>query len=157
MGTSTSAKLIYGYRLQSDNEGWLVQEALDENGEYDGLTLDWLEQDGDFHSAAKDRLRAAVGYEEGDYADPQAWRARRNDANARVAVTFESSGYKYGDLFLAAAVHRTDLGDTEQIDPAAMSTAADEAANERLRFALGVLGLTPIQEKPAWLLTVCRG
>ena len=159
MGMSTSAKLIYGYRLRTEEDGWLVKEVHGKDSPEYGLKLDWLGEDGDdFQDKAQDRLLAAAGFEDTGYeADPDAWRARRKEARARVAVTFEIGGYEFSDLFMSVATHCADLGETEQIDPADMLAAANEDADEKLRTALAVLGLTPTQEQPAWLLTACRG
>lgn len=159
MGMSTSAKLIYGYHLESQAEGWLVAEAHGPDSDDYGLNLPWLGEDSDdFQSKAEDRLREATGYEEGDYrADPDGWRARRREAAAKIGVKFEAGGYEFGDLFLAAVDYEADLGETKEIDPAAMLAAGAAEADEKLRAALAILGLTPTQEKPAWLLTACRG
>lgn len=159
MGMSTSAKLIYGYRLRADEDGWQVKEVHPEDSDLYGLTLDWLgEDDDDFQGKAEERLMAAVGYEEGDYAaDPDAWRQRRREAEAKIGVEFEAGGYEFGDLFLSAKKHSAYLGELEVVDPAVLAAEASPEADEKLRAALAVLGLTPTQEKPAWLLTACRG
>jgi hypothetical protein len=157
MGVSTSAKLIYGYRLKTDDE-WLVREKHDENSDLWGLKLDWLDDDDDFQDKAEDRLLAAVGFEDSGYdTDPDGWRARRRAARQQVGVEFEYGGYELGDLLLAAKTYTIDLGEAKTIDPAELVTASGEKANTKLRWALEVLGLTPTQDGPAWLLTPCRG
>ncbi|WP_042400073.1 hypothetical protein [Streptacidiphilus carbonis] len=155
---STTAKLIYGYRLRADEDGWQVKEIHPKDSDLWGLNLDWLGEDDEFQDKAEERLMAAVGYEEGDFdADPDAWRQRRRDAEARIGVEFEHGGYQFGDLFLSAKKHSAYLGELTVIDPAVLAAEANAEADERLRAALAVLGLTPLEERPAWLLTACRG
>lgn len=158
MGMHVSAKLIYGYHLKNDDQGWLVREVHDEGSDEYGLKLDWLGEDDDFQSKAEDLLLAAAGFEDVGYdEDPDGWRTRSKEARARVAAVFVIGGYQYSDLFLAADQHRADIGETTEIDPANLLASAGDAADEELRSALELLGLTPVQEKPAWLLTACYG
>jgi hypothetical protein len=159
MGISTSAKLIYGYRLRNENDGWLVKEVHDDDSPEYGLKLDWLgEDDDDFQDKAEDRLLAAAGFEDTGYEeDPDAWRARRKEARARVAVTFEIGGYEFSDLFLSVATYKAYLGELAQVTPGGLLVQSGAVADDRLASALATLGLTPLQEQPAWLLTACRG
>lgn len=158
MGMSSSAKLIYGYRLLADDEGWQVQEVHPDDSDDWGLNLDWLDNDNNFDREAEARLLAAAGFEDRGYEDdPKGWRARKAEARARVGVEFVAGGYEFGDLFLSATVHRADVGELTVIDPAGLLATAGAEADERLRAALAVLGLTPTQGGPAWLLTACWG
>lgn len=157
MGVSTSAKLIYGYRLKTEDD-WLVKEIHGPDSDEWGLNLPWLVESDDFQDKAEERLREAVGYVEGDFnADPDGWRQRLREADAKVGVKFEAGGYEYGDLFLATKTYRADLGEVEAVTPGGLLVMSGPTANDRLRRALEVLGVTPLQESPAWLLTACRG
>ena len=107
--------------------------------------------------------RQAVGFEDSGYeTDPEDWRRRLREAQAKVGVEFEYGGYEYGDLFLAASTVRVDLGDVKQIASGELlaveiDRAGDGSAAVKLARALEVLGITPLQQSPAWLLTACRG
>ncbi len=149
MGTSTSAKLIYGYHLKSEDDGWLVQPV---DGKDDD---DW---DAIVSDAGEDRLRESVGFDGTGYEDdPEDWRARRRAADAKVGVTLEHGGYDFADLYLSARTYEVYFSNKcAAIDPAVLAAESGEDANRRLRRALRALGVTPIQEEPAWLLTGLR-
>jgi len=62
------------------------------------------------------------------------------------------------DLLLVTKQIGAYLGNAEVIDPAILVAEGERGdADARLRSALAVLGLTPVQEQPAWLLTAYRG
>jgi hypothetical protein len=153
MGSSADGILAYGFNLGGDESGWEVREA----NEFGGLELDWFdpdEDDGDaFTDAAKERLLAAAGFTETDWA-AAGYFDREREAELRVGVTFEHHGYE--DYILAARRFTVGQGDTKTIDPAALaSNLAD--ADTKLTAALATLGITPKQEKPAWLLCASYG
>ena len=149
MSQSTDGLLAYGYDLGCSEE-WKVREAT---GEYGELVLPWYTEEddegeggegGDFPDAAQKTLRAAGGFT-GDGYDG------RREADERTGVTIEtycSDGYPM--YVLSAKTLEAGRGD---IIDATESLGADRSAwDERLAWALKALGLTPVQEKPAWLL-----
>lgn len=150
MGTSTDGILAYGYNLGGDDSGWEVAEA----DEYGGLTLDWLaEDDDDFETAAMNRLLAAAGFTETDW-QVDGYFKRKNEAEKNLGVGFET--YCSGDYplyILAAKVITVSRGYVEPIDVTALQCEPVENHwDDKLRGALSTLGMTPKQEKPAWLL-----
>lgn len=149
MSTSTSAKLMYGYHLKNDEDGWLIQpvDGKDED--------DW---DAIISDAGEDRLRESVGFDGTGYDDdPEDWRTRRRAADAKVGVVLEHGGYDFSDLYLSAKTYEVYFSaECMTIDPAVLLAEAGEDADARLRHALQALGVAPVQEKPAWLLTGLR-
>jgi hypothetical protein len=153
MGQSTNGILAYGYDLGGDEE-FKVQGV----GEYGELKLDWYDpeaEDGDdFQAAAERRLLVASGFTE-TYEDGRPdYFGRESAAKEALGVEFES--YCSGDypMFVLAAKALTAYrGDCDVIDMAALSDPAVLAGyDEKLSAALAALGLTPVQEAPAWLL-----
>ena len=152
MGTSTDAILAYGYDLGGPEDEWRV-EQLNDDGE---LQLDWFNpeaDDADFVEAAAGQLLTAAGFTETDY-KAAGYFARKRTAQERIGVEFNS--YCSGDypLFLIATKRITVArGHIAQLDLAAL--AAEVKTNgwdDKLHAALTVLGLTPKQDKPGWLL-----
>jgi hypothetical protein len=157
MGTTIKAELSYGYRLQGGDGEWLVREVHPDDSDEWGLNLDWFNEDEDsFDEAAKARLLASVGFTETDYT-VDGYYDRLDAAEKRLGVTLERTGYDAQDLLLFTKQIGAYCGDAEVIDPAVLVAEADSDADARLRSALAVLGLTPLQEQPAWLLTAYRG
>jgi hypothetical protein len=158
MGTTIKAGLSYGYRLQGDGGRWLVREVHPEDSDEWGLNLDWYneEQHLSFDEAATARLLASIGFTETDW-QVDGYFDRQRDAEARLGVEFVHVGYDADDLLLVTKQYSSYLGDAEAIDPGEMAAVSGAEADERLRSALAVLGLTPLQERPAWLLTAYRG
>lgn len=159
MGVTTKAELSYGYRLRANGGEWLVKEVHPDDSDEYGLNLDWLSEDDEdeFEDKATERLLAALA----DFTETD-WRAdgyfdRQREAKARLGVAFETTGWEGEDLLLVTKQYGAYLGEAEQIDPAALLAVSDDAAGERLRKALEVLGMTPLQERPTWLLTAYRG
>ena len=157
MGTTIKAELSYGYRLQGGDGDWLVREVHPDDSDEWGLNLDWFNEDEDsFDEAAKRRLLASAGFTETDY-NADGYYDRQRAAEDRLGVVLERTGYEANDLLLVTKQIGAYLGEAETIDPAVLAAEAGSEANERLRSALAVLGLTPTQEQPAWLLTAYRG
>lgn len=152
MGFQTHATLAFGYHLSSHSKGWYLA-GVEDGGAPD---LDWFDPDRDeFEEAAMGRLLASVGFA---WTDDDSDRSGEYDAALAVlGVDFTRTGYEGGDLFLVSAVWDPDMGDVEEIEPAELLAAASDEAQGKLRAALEVLGLTPEQEQPAWLLTTYRG
>jgi hypothetical protein len=156
MGISVKAELSYGYRLQGGDGEWLVRESHPEDGDEWGLNLDWIDDDDSFDDVAEKRLLASAGFTETDYT-ADGYFDRRDAAKALLGVTLERTGWEAGDLLLVTKQLGAYCGEAEEIDPAVLAAEAGSGAGERLRAALAVLGLTPLQEQPAWLLTAYRG
>ena len=161
MGTTIKAELSYGYRLQGSDGEWLVREVHPDDSDLWGLNLDWFDnEDGDednFDEAAKRRLLATVGFTETDWR-VDGYHDRQRAAEDRLGVQLERTGYEAEDLLLVTKQIGAYLGNAEVIDPAILVAEGERGdADARLRSALAVLGLTPVQEQPAWLLTAYRG
>lgn len=155
MGQSTNATLAYGYDLGSE-EGWKI-EGLGEYGEFP--ELDWYDpedEDGDgFQEAAEKHLLAELaGFSERWFKGNEGYFDREKAAKARVGVQFDThcSG-DYPMFLLATKVITVYRGDVKDIDMAALAVEPEmNGWDEKLRVALGTLGITPTQEKPRWLL-----
>lgn len=156
MGTTIKAELSYGYRLQGGDGEWLVREVHPEDSDDWGLNVDWLDDDDRFDEVAEKRLLASVGFTESDYT-VDGYFERRDAAKAQLGVELERSGYEAGDLLLVTKQIGAYCGEAEVVDPAVLVAEAGGYADRRLRSALTVLGITPLQAEPAWLLTAYRG
>lgn len=158
MGTIIKAELSYGYRLQGGDGAWLVREVHPEDSDEWGLNVDWITEDDEdnFDEIAKLRLLASVGFTETDY-HADGYYDRLRAAEARLGVELERTGWEFNDLLLVTRQIGAYLGEAEPVDPAVLAAEQASDACDRLRAALAVLGLTPLQEKPAWLLTARKG
>lgn len=133
MGNSANAYLAYGYNLGGGN-GWSIAEA-DEYGTWD---TDWHDGSYDFWDKAEERLRnrgAAVGVDIDRHCT--------SDYPEYMLITHKITG-SWGD---AALVDLAEL----QAMPAA------QGWDDKLREALQVLGMTPKQAEPRWLLVAYWG
>jgi hypothetical protein len=153
------AELHYGYNLgDPDNgSGWEFAEVTDEYAETPALP--WWDEDGDsFGEQAMTQLLTAAGFTETDRR-ADGYHQRRRDAEERLGVEFENTGYEASRaLLVAKGTERTAYtSEVTELDPAAMAAAATEAMDGALAEALRVLGITPAQTKPAWLLTCYYG
>lgn len=157
MGTSTDGILAYGYDLGGSEGEWKVRET----GEYGALNVGWLpeeddeddEGDHDIVTLMEKRLLVASGFAETDW-EAEGYFARERAAEESIGVKVES--YCSGDYpmyVLAAKVITASRGDCEPIDMGALAAPELLAGwDAKLSAALGVLGITPEQEKPSWLL-----
>jgi hypothetical protein len=156
MGSSSSAVLAYGYDLGGEDEGWKFAEC----GEFGELPpLPWHQPydeggpDEDFDDAVMRRLLAEVaGFTEvwSPGAAP-GFMDRRHQAAARLDVSIETYGYHNGSSLLVA--HALSVGDFGARALPRGFAAVDYAAwDSALAGALSALGLTPLQEQPAWIL-----
>lgn len=149
MGQATDGLLVYGYDLGCSDE-WKVREV---SGEYGELAAPWYEDDGgDFASAAQAALRVAVGFTETwETRTGDGYFTREREADQRVGVEIETyCSDSYPMYVLCAAKLTAARG--EIIDTTEKLSADRSAWDERLAWAFKALGLTPLQEKPAWLL-----
>jgi hypothetical protein len=159
------ARLTYGYRLRGQGGQWLVRETS-ANG-----TLDlpwygqWLDEhqhldpkDRTFETAADRRLLATVGFtvdEQGENLDNEARFDEWLAAADKLGVRLTGAGFGSTDLLLSARQFETAASGLGIISPAELTVAP--YVDRKLRAALTVLGLTPLQEQPAWILTAHHG
>lgn len=154
MGQSTNGMLVYGYDLGSEEE-WKIREA----GEYGELPeLPWFDpdnEDGDgFQESAERHLLAQLA----DFTETD-WRAdgyfdRERAAKEQLGVEFDTycSG-EYPMYLLATKVITVYRGDVEEIDMEALAVEPEmNGWDEKLNAAVQVLGITPTQGKPKWML-----
>jgi hypothetical protein len=135
MGTSTNGILAYGYDLG------------DPQDDFDPDDFPWYDEDEGFDESAEKALLAAHGFTETDWrADGYFERKSAAEKTIGVELVAHCSG-DYPMYLLAAARQTARRGYVEVVD----RTVPDNA-DERLRWALGVLGITPKAEKPQWLL-----
>lgn len=132
MGTSTDGILAYGYDLGED---W--------GFEYDEKRPNWMEEADDYIASAEHLLLTAVGvtHELGDYVDDK-------EMLARTGVFFEMHCSDRAPMYLLVAKSQT----ANRGYPEAADFTVPEGADERLAWALGVLGIEAPTEKPQWLL-----
>lgn len=154
MGQSTNGMLVYGYNLGDPDGGWEIEEA-----DQDGMWAPaWASKDDegyceDVIDDAGPLLLASVGFTETDYS-VDGYFDRKQEAEARLGVEFDS--YCSGDYpmwVLAAHVTTAYRGDCKEIDFAALEKARTEGDwDAKLAHAIHVLGITPKQATPGWLL-----
>lgn len=159
MGVSTNGVLAYGYDLGGGEAEWKI-EGL---GEYEPWEPDWLDRgeddaDDDIVTAAGEHLMRSAGFTETD------WRAEgyfEREAAAKAAVGVEFKSYCSVDYPIWALVTHAITcrrGDAIPIDFAALEALrVEQGWDEKLQHALAVLGITPTQEKPCWLLLSYMG
>lgn len=154
MGMDPEAKLVYGYALggDEDSEGWQIVEA----GEYGEWEPDWAGDD-DVMDAAEKRLLASVGFTETDY-KIDGYHDRKRDAEARLGVKFALHGGEWSCRALVTHEVSVEWGDTAELDFAELMAARVEGDwDAKLAHAVAALGVTPKQERPAWLLLAAYG
>jgi hypothetical protein len=167
MSVTVRATLAYGYFLGGSESNWEFQEVYGDDEYEDGYgpKLDWYasnddEEDNDsFQDQALARLLTAAGFIETDWR-AEGYHSRKAEAERRLGVRLERTGYEGGDLLLIARQEEefgVYVGDVEEIDPAALPSIGNPEADALLTAALQTLGITPKQEKAAWLLTVHQG
>lgn len=155
MGMTIKAELHYGFTIYDADGGWEIAEA----GEFGEYTPDWWDEDGDdTGEQITTQLLKASGFTE-TYGEAEDYWSRRLDAEDSLPVELEHSGYQGGQLMLVVKdrEYSAYAGDATTIDPAEMAAQNDEVANAHLADALRTLGITPVQSKPAWLLTCYYG
>lgn len=155
MSVNTDGILAYGYDLGGTEDEWKVEQA----GEYGELELPWYDteaDDADFAEAATDTLMAAYGFTDVwvHGADNTAYFANKKAAEEAIGVELDS--YCSGDYpmhLMAAKVITVSRGSTIEIDWAALERErVEQDWDGKLAAALSVLGLTPKQASPKWLL-----
>lgn len=130
MGYATDAILAYGYDLGGPDNTWLVQET----DQWGGLAVPWFndEDELDFVEAAKERLKTA--------------------GIAGIELDIHCS-HDSASTLIAVSITTAARGNPERIDFEDLTRSRLAADwDEDLANALSVLGLTPLQGAPAWLL-----
>jgi hypothetical protein len=132
---------------------------LQGHDEYEELRLGWYDpaaDDADFVAAAEDALRVAHGFTDVWVrgADNSAYSAGKKAADDAIGVELASYCSADFPMFLIAAkVITVYRGRVQEIDwPALAQERVEQQWDDKLTAALSVLGLTPIQTSPAWLL-----
>lgn len=149
MGVSTNGILAYGFNIGGGDGDWKIQEA----GEYGEWEPEWANEDDGTVECAEAKLLEAVGFTETD------WRVdgyfeRKREAEARVGVEFEGHCSDQCTMYVLAAHTVTAYrGDAKEIDFAVFEQQRlAEDWDGKLQRACEVLGITPTQEQPKWLL-----
>lgn len=139
MGSRPYAVLAYGYDLSADF-GY----------DYDKPTPAWLtDPDASWRDNAARALLAAKGtvIAPGEYFDP-------DDIEGVCGVALEKLGYDSDDpVILTAKIHKTDW-DTNLVIP---HFFLPDDADDRLHWALGVLGVDRGERVPEWILAAYYG
>lgn len=156
MGMSADAHLIYGYNLEGQGD-WEIEQT----GEYGEIALDWYDNedgsDDDFVEACQKRLLASVGITE----NPDAGRYfdLEKHVEEHFGVKFFPYGYHdYGRWMLCAHEIEAYGWSVEAVDLADLVVMPEmNGWDDRLTRVAQILGVTPKQAKPAWLLTSSYG
>lgn len=147
MSQSTNAMLMYGYDLDAA-DGWKIAEA----GEWGELAAPWYDEDSDLDSieqavkALYDAIPDAPDVEYG-------WQ-RDELVKEHYGAWFEGHcSDSYTMYALVAFEDTARRGHPELIDWRELDEQRNrEDWDAKLARALEVLGITPKQERPAWLL-----
>ncbi len=150
MSSDATGILAYGFDLgvMANLFPWHYDGDIESGGPpwYD------RERDYDYRTAAERALLVATGQPD-DLYDSLTYQGVEAILD-RIGVRVVQHGSDEGDEMglLVAKVIRADWGDTTPVD----LTLPDDA-DERLVWALGVLGIKPEAERPAWLLAAYYG
>ena len=146
MSTSAHAVLFYGYGLGCpSSEGWQVKEALDGR-----FAPPWISLDPAPGRAMALALLAAAGVAANQVKGPKRGGWWQELLARHCGVEVVSHGPRAAprySLAVADSVSWTSGWDARYISP----TLGGEA-HRRLNDALAVLGITPLQANPSWML-----
>lgn len=149
MSASTDGILAYGYNLGDFSEIRFIDSG--------GRTLDepsWLDEDDpdtDFVDQAVDWLIAAA-FLDGTAEDHDLYKDH-GEAQALLGAWIVVHRSERAPMYLIAAkVITASRGFPEVVD-----LSLPDNADERLSWAMGVLGIKPKTRKPTWLLASYRG
>lgn len=155
MGTSTDAILAYGYDLGAE-ENLQAREAQESEGNpYGYLKTAWYDAENEEMDEGIVERMTRVLYEAipGAPAVEYAWECE-DPVKEHYGVWFQShcSG-EYAMWILTTSVTRAYRGSPKPVDTFVLEREpVEEGWDGKLETALRVLGITPLQEKPAWLL-----
>lgn len=150
MGTSTDAILAYGYNLGE----W---DKIQETDRFGTPDLPWMDDDSDddYESQAMRSLLNASGFTETwETRTGDGYFAREEAATTALGVQLETYCSDNAPMhILAAKVVTVARGDCQVLDlPALMAEPVDQGWDDKLHRACEVLGITPTQERPGWVL-----
>lgn len=154
MGRSSTGRLMYGYQFQ--NESWLINET----GEYGEPRLDWYDDEGDdtFIEACEKRLLAEVGII--DNPDPSRYFDKGKLIKRHYGVGFVGYGscdWDGSHILATCDIRASDYG-AEIVDLSVLNAQArSENWDGKLARACEVLGITPTQDRPRWILCSSYG
>jgi hypothetical protein len=163
MGVSTDAKLVYGYDLGSEGDGLNVAEAqTSEANPYGYLKTAW--HDGGAEELDEDtdliETMTRVLYDAIPDAPPVEYSGQRDTpVKEYYGVWFESHcSDEYPMWMLVAYEVTANRGHLQTLDLDVLTAKPTALGwDEKLASALAVLGVTPTQERPGWLLASNRG
>jgi hypothetical protein len=147
MGAHAYARLGYGYDLGGDEGEYRLREDVED--------LPWYDEDLGLEDSATKALLAVVGFTEDDY-EVDGYYERRKEALKKIgSIHFQYYGNLYtgytGTLLFAGPSLSKNWVESIEIPE------ITDAHRERLAWALEVLGLTPEQDEPGWLLATNYG
>jgi hypothetical protein len=154
MGMSADGLLVYGYDLGGSAE-WKIRET----GEYGEPNLPWYGDEDDFGTVAMRRLRAEVaGFTETwETRTGDGYHTREREADKSLGVDLEFyCSHDYPMHILGAAKICVDQGYTHLLDFDDLRQR-QEGCDEKLQRAITALGVTPLQDRPGWLLASIYG
>lgn len=148
MGSNATGILAYGYDLGES-------PAFAELDEYD--TPDWWDDGNDFGTAAERRLLDASGFVERYEDGHERYFVREGFARVALGVQLERNSCDEAPTWLLAAhVITGDWGSGTPVDLDALNRDREQY-DERLAWAIDVLGIKPTADTPAWLLSADYG
>lgn len=157
MGMAAHGVVAYGYHLGGDDgSAYEIVGGHDDPPWYD-------HEQGDLPEQAMLRMLVAAGLATEEQAAERYWPGR-HEAEKELGVDFESTGSLVGDgyvghmLVAKESAVQADWGEALPLDVAEMNNPSRLAEwDERLAWALNVLGLAPTQAGPRWLLGAIWG
>lgn len=154
MGQSTNAMLNYGYSFGGGDSAWEIAET----GEYGELAVDWFNDEGEdesddeggFIEQAFKRLYEAIP----DAPEVRYDWEREDLVKKHYGVWFESHCSGDYPMWMLTTYETTAYrGDCDVIDWRTLDEQRQrEDWDGKLARAIEVLGVTPKQAQPAWLL-----
>jgi len=149
MGQSTNAVLMYGYDLDTA-DGWEIVEA----GEWGELNAPWYDEDNDEDLTSVEQAVKALYDAIPDAPEADDDWDRQKAVKEHYGVWFEDHCSDAYTMYALVTFENTARrGYPELIDWRALEEQRDrEDWDGKLARALGVLGITPKQERPGWLL-----
>lgn len=159
MGSSAHGELIYGYEL-GGYDGW----SINQTGEFGELEVDWFRDDedadhNDFVEACQRRLLASAGAHVS--ADPDEYVDLEELVKEQFGVQFYWHGnatYSASNCALGTYQAHAYGYETKILDLVDLVVKPEmDGWDQRLALVIEILGITPKQPKPAWILTSSYG
>jgi hypothetical protein len=149
MGSTASAHVAYGYDLGGKED--FLAEPRDE---YGSPVLPWCNDNSELTEQAEALLLKETGFSETWSDENPGYFQRLAAARQQVGVNFEFSGHAdyCGWILIATGSERSvDWAKSMAVDPDQVSRPHAEW-DAKLAAALRVLGITPSQAGPRWLV-----